>query len=162
MSLFQDEADPLTWLTQLIGPMTLASGEEAAEWVIFRGNAARNAESVGGFPLLTARWRVRAANHPGDEEMIRQQWEAYENQGVAAIPGLQPLAVANVVLMREPQRLVAVDLETGKRIWNFPWFESSEEEPPQQIDQFRSDRRQTNPFSLELQQRVWDDAPTAR
>ena len=51
------------------------AGEEATEWVLFRGNAARNAESRGGFPLLTARWRVRAANHPSDEEMIRQQRE---------------------------------------------------------------------------------------
>ena len=120
VSLFQDESNAISWLEQLIGPLPTPDGEEATEWVLFRGNAARNAESLGGFPLLTARWRVRAANHPSDEEMIRQQRDMFRDQGVPAIPTLQPLAVSNVVIVRTPRRLVAVDMDSGKRIWEFP------------------------------------------
>ncbi|MHB8970379.1 MAG: outer membrane protein assembly factor BamB family protein [Pirellulaceae bacterium] len=158
VSLFKDDGEPLAWLEQLIGAAGNSTGDEATEWVLFRGNAARNAESPGGFPLLTARWRVRAANHPSDEQMIRQQHEMFQEQGIPAIPGLQPLAVANIVIMRTPRCLVAVDLETGKRIWNFPWFEVPDEESLKN-DLFNPGRRQPNPQALELNQRVWDDAP---
>ncbi len=128
VSLFQDESNAIGWLEQLIGPLMTLDGEEATEWVLFRGNAARNAASLGGFPLLTARWRVRAANHPSDEEMIRQQRDMFRDQGVPAIPTLQPLAVSNVIIVRTPRRLVAIDMDSGKRIWEFPWFEDSDED----------------------------------
>jgi outer membrane protein assembly factor BamB len=158
VSLFKDGGETLAWLEQLIGAADSSASDEATEWVLFRGNAARNAESLGGFPLLTSRWRVRAANDPSDEAIIRQQHEMFQEQGISAIPGLQPLAVANIVIMRTPRCLVAVDLETGKRIWNFPWFEGPDEESLQS-DQFGPDRRLPNPQAIELNQRVWDDAP---
>ncbi len=90
--------------------------------------------------------------------MIRQQRQVFQDQRVPAIPGLQPLAVANVVIMRTPRRLVAVDMETGKRIWHFPWFEAPEDETLPN-NQLRLDQRMPNPYALELNQRVWDDAP---
>ena len=34
-----------------------------------------------------------------------------------ALPSLMPLAVDDIVVMRTPQRLAAVDFKTGKRIW---------------------------------------------
>lgn len=159
VSLLQATTDPLSWLSGLVGPVTLASSRRASDWVVFRGDPARNAESVGDLPLLTPRWRVRAANHPSDEEVIAQQREAYENQGVAALPSLQPLAVGNTVLMREPRCLMAIDLTTGKRIWNFPWFDTTDEPELTPSEQFRPDVHLPNSFALELHARVWDDAP---
>jgi outer membrane protein assembly factor BamB len=159
VSLFQGGADPLNWLRQLVGPVTLASSRRASDWVVFRGDPARNAESAGDLPLLTPRWKVRAANHPSDEEVIAQQREAYENQGVAALPSLQPLAVGNTVLMREPRWLMAIDLATGKRIWNFPWFDTADEPELKPTERFRPDVHMPNSFALELHARVWDDAP---
>lgn len=158
VSLFQDEEQALTWLEQLVGPLLNSEREEATEWVLFRGNAARNAESRGGFPLLTARWRVRAANHPTDEETIAQQRNSFRDQGIPAIPTLQPLVVSDVVVIRTPRQLMAVDMQSGKRIWHFPWFEETEEDPLPS-DQFRPDGRVPDPYALELTQRVWDDAP---
>ncbi|MHB0956158.1 MAG: outer membrane protein assembly factor BamB family protein [Pirellulaceae bacterium] len=158
MSLFKENGGTLAWLEQLVGPAGISAGREAIEWILFRGNPARNAESKGGFPLLTARWRVRATNHPSDEEIIRQQHEMFQDQGIPALPGLQPLAVDDVVIMRTPRRLVAVDMETGKRIWNFPWFEDPQEEVAQS-EPLSGDRRLPNPYAIELNQRVWDDAP---
>ena len=101
---------------------------------------------------------MRAANHPSDEEMIRQQRDMFRDQGIPAIPTLQPLAVSNVVIVRTPRRLVAVDMDSGKRIWEFPWFEDTDEDSLQN-DQFRPDGRLPDPYAMELNQRVWDDAP---
>ena len=43
------------------------------------------------------------------------------------MPGLHPLAVGNTVMMRTPERMVAVDFKTGKRVWEFPWFDAAHE-----------------------------------
>ena len=114
--------------------------------------------AAGGFPLLNARWRVRAANHPSDEEIIEQQQRLYRDQGIPALPGLHPLAVGDVVVMGSPQRLIAVDFQTGKRIWEFPWFEAPDEDVLQS-DRIRPDRPMMDPASMELSRCVWDDAP---
>ena len=52
--------------------------------------------------------------------MIRQGSKQYQEQGVPVIPTLNPLAVDDVIVMRSPRRLIGVDFETGKRIWEFP------------------------------------------
>jgi outer membrane protein assembly factor BamB len=158
VSLSQDQEEALAGLERLAAAAWLRESQGASQWTVYRGDAARNAESRGGFPLLVARWRVRAAHDPGDEELIQQQREMFRDQGVPALPSLQPLAVGNDILMRTPRRLVAVDLETGKRVWEFPWFEPPEEELGTG-EVIRLDLRMPDPYTLELQQRVWDDAP---
>ncbi len=148
----------LIWLKQIIGPEVTSRLNEATQWTMFRGNAARNGESAGGTPLLSARWRVQAANHPSDEEMIRQSRKQYLEQSVPVIPTLSPLAVGNVIIMRSPRRLLGVDFETGKRIWEFPWFEAPDEDE-WKIDRIRPRKQARSPRILELNQRIWDDAP---
>ncbi len=88
VSLFKDDSETtrLAAATRRLG-RAFPRTTEATEWVLFRGNAARNAESAGGFPLLTARWRVRAANHPSDEEMIRQQRRGVPGPGSSGDSG---------------------------------------------------------------------------
>ena len=158
VSLFENEDKALSWLVDVIGAGFTPAGVEATEWVMFRGDAARNAESAGGSPLLTARWRVQTANHPTDEQMIRQRQAQYRDQGIPVLPSLHPLAVSNVILMRSPRMLLAVDIETGKRIWNFPWFDDPDGESLEN-DRIRPDQRVPNPQTMELNRRVWDDAP---
>ncbi len=148
----------LAWLEQIIGPEFAAGSREATQWVMYRGDPSRNAESAGGTPLLSARWRVQTANHPTDEEFIRQGRKQFLDRGVPAIPSISPLAVADVIVMRTPRRLMGVDFETGKRIWEFPWYEVSAEETLQN-DRIRPRSQALNPEALELSQRMWDDAP---
>lgn len=148
----------LHWLEQTVGTELVGRAREARQWALFRGDPARNAESPGGIPLFSARWRVQTANHPSDEELIREQWRQYRNDSVVAIPTLNPLAVGNIVLMRSPRRLLGVDLETGKRIWEFPWFEAPEESVLEE-DQIRPRQQVQDPRAMELASRVWDDAP---
>ncbi len=158
VSLFQDEAGALGRLEQLVGPLEVPLAAEAAEWVLHRGNPARNAESRAGLPLAMVRWRVRVFNHPSDENLLLQQSGKFRDEGVPAIPTLEPLAVDNVILLRTPQQLLAIDMKTGKHIWAFPWSEDANT-TVLQSDQFRPDSRIPDPYAAELTQRVWDDAP---
>ena len=144
------------WLTEILGqPPALTQGGEN-EWIMFRGNPARNAASRGELPLVTPNWRVVTANDPIDEKLIETSTKQYMSQGIAAIPALSPLAIGDVVLMRTPEKLLAIDFNTGKRIWPFPWDDATD-----------SDARQasTGPSAnkaartRELAQRVWEDNP---
>ncbi|MBM4094308.1 MAG: hypothetical protein FJ276_33605, partial [Planctomycetes bacterium] len=158
VAIFADERESLGWLANVMGAGFIASSVGATEWTMFRGAASRNGESAAGLPLLTPRWLVRTANHPTDESLIRQQRQVFVDQGIPTLPGLHPLAVSHMVLMRTPRRLIAVDLETGKRTWDFPWMEAPDEESLHQ-DRVRPLRHDQDPRVIELQQRVWDDAP---
>ncbi|MFP6753514.1 MAG: PQQ-binding-like beta-propeller repeat protein, partial [Pirellulaceae bacterium] len=66
-------------------------------------------------------------------------------------------AVNDVILMRSPDRLLAVNFLNGKRIWEFPWFDLSEEEiileSPVQRGEGANENR-----SRQLRQRLWEDA----
>lgn len=147
----------LAWLTDVTGPAVSARGQETTDWTMYRGNAARNAESAAGTPLLSPRWRIQAANHPNDEELIRQGRKQYLEQGVPVIPALNPLAVDDVILMRTPRRLIGVDFNTGKRRWVFPWYESPDEKSLKE-DRIRPGAEGQQQRILELGRRIWDDA----
>jgi hypothetical protein len=116
-------SESLKWLVTTIGRPPQLNLPSETEWVMFRGNPTRTASSLGDLPLPTACWRVPTANNPRDEKLLEASLKQYSAQGVASIPSLQPLAVDNVVLMRTPDRLLAVDFPTGKRVWVFPWDE---------------------------------------
>ncbi len=45
---------------------------------------------------------------------LRQQ---FAEQNIATLPALHPLAVGNLILMPTARDLLAVDLESGKRLW---------------------------------------------
>ena len=134
------------------------TGEEATEWVLFRGNAARNAESRGGFPLLTARWRVRAANHPSDEEMIRQQRDMFRDQGIPAIPTCSRWPWPTSCSCGHPGgwwpstwiRANASGISRGSRTRTKTRCRTISSAPISRLP---------DPYAMELNQRVWDDAP---
>src|SRR5262249_104377 len=56
VALFDREDTALNWLQSIVGSSRLAFVPAAAEWVVYRGNEKRNAESIGGVPLLNFNW----------------------------------------------------------------------------------------------------------
>ena len=116
------------WLTKQLAGRSTRDTRQATNWLMFRGDAARNAESVGDVLLPSFRWRVPTASDPTDESMIEEIRVDKIEQGIAALPSVQPLAVGDVVLMRTPERLLAIDFETGKRVWEYPWWSASYED----------------------------------
>jgi len=156
VSLFGEGKDPLEWLEGIIGKGFVLANQSEIEWVMYRGDVDRNATTHAGFPLLNVRWRVRVANHPTDEQILQMSQRNFWDQGVPALCSMHPLAVADVILMRTPRRLIAVDFATGKRIWEFPWFESSGQSGSGPAGATRNISIASR--QRELNQRVWDDA----
>ncbi|MEX2310457.1 MAG: PQQ-binding-like beta-propeller repeat protein [Pirellulales bacterium] len=149
-------ADLLAWLTRLVGePSDVTTGE--INWLTQRGDPTRNVQAPGGPPHLRARWQARVVNDPAVEAYLTGRRDDYAQRGVVVMPGARPVAVGDVVIMRTPENVVAVDWQTGKRIW-----ETREDDElkvgetsdlRQQMDQ-QQWIEQGNP----LDERVWDDA----
>ena len=108
--LFTDDSQAIEWFPGLIDREPAVAGPSQ-----------RDAMSPGGLPLLTARWRVPIADHPYLEGAVKQYRRLLkEREDKVDVPTLRPLAVGHVVLMRTLRKLLAVDLVTGKRLWEAP------------------------------------------
>ena len=120
---FRDGEETVPWLARLIGPQQTAPGPEEDRWLMFRGDAARNAAGVGSAPLLSLCWRIPVVGD-GDglpeAEVLRQRQQQCRHEGKVVFPALHPLVVGDVVLMRNLRTLLAVDLASGKRLWEVP------------------------------------------
>lgn len=150
------DADLIAWLSQFVG-QPLAPTRAEANWLTAHGDPSRNAQYPGGPPHLRARWQARVINEPNAETYLSDKARLLNQRGVAAMPGARPLAVGDIVLMRTPQNIVAVDWQSGKRIWE------TRDDDGLDSDQLRasltSEREEEasdggiNP----LDQRIWDD-----
>jgi len=113
--LFAREGEAVLRLTGLIGPQLPLAAMEAQRWMMFCGNPARNASVAGSTPLLNRRWAVTGTEAV---DAMRELQRSSLEQGVPLLPGLHPLAVNDVVLVRNDRQLVAVDfLKDGKLLW---------------------------------------------
>jgi outer membrane protein assembly factor BamB len=157
LQLFTPGADLLARLRTISSFDGELASKNELQWIMHRGNAGRTGTMAGGMPLRSLWWSVPTANDAGDELLIEQLQQQDEEKGIVSISQLQPLVVNNVVLMRSTDRLLGVNFLNGKRIWEFPWFDLSEEEiileTPMQRGQGASENR-----SNQLRQRLWEDA----
>jgi outer membrane protein assembly factor BamB len=154
------DAELLAWLDESAGHVQ-AVDNAAADWLTLRGDPARNTEHRGGAPHLSARWESRVVNDPRFENFLTTRREQAEQQGLVAVAAARPIATGNVVLMRTPQNVVALDWQTGKRIWETREEESSARD--QYLAEFMSDNNNGDEFAAmnhPLEQRVWDDTLT--
>jgi len=158
-SIVRTGTDPVAWLREIGGPaFDWPTPPPGTVWTMFRGNAARNAACTGGKPLLRPRWRVRTVNHPAVEEMVHQMQTAFWAQRAAALPGLHPLVLDEVVLMRTVQSVVAVDPRTGKRTWE--WTDDATGGLADLVNAIHdaASRGRGSQLGLGLQYRLWSDA----
>ena len=108
------------WLAGYTGSGVEQSADGTSQWTLVRGSPSRNAAAGGGTPLLNVRWEVPIADDPIIERLLAQQQQQQVEQGVPPIPELHPLVVDDLVLMRTTRNLLAVDIHTGKRVWEVP------------------------------------------
>lgn len=155
VAMFRDDAEALDWFEALVGQRPSLLTPELSEWVVHRGNAARNARTQGSLPLLSYRWRVPTCIDRADEMLIEKLEKQYRDEARAAIPALQPLAVGETILMRTPHKLLGVDFASGKRIWVWPPWEGDSIDPWGGMDRHQVLAAQRE---QEVQQRIWDDA----
>jgi outer membrane protein assembly factor BamB len=97
-------------------------------------------------------------NDPGLESHFVARSEEFAQRRLVSFPAARPIAVEDVVVMRTPRNLVAVDWDTGKRIW-----ETRDDE------EFSSDDSTSEFFAVNegelsagqdnrLERRMWDDS----
>ena len=65
-------------------------------------------------------WQSPATDDPLIEEVMQQTQRGILERGLAVLPGLHPLVVDDVVLMRSYNNLRALDFASGKRLWEVP------------------------------------------
>jgi len=151
------DADFVAWLIQYVGePPDASLGD--VNWLTARGGPARNVQKGGGRPHLRPRWQARVVNDPTTEAYLAGRNEDFLQRGVVVLPGARPIAVGDVIVMRTPENVVAVDFQTGKRIWETR--EDDELQDDQAPSEFpgRLEREQWAVGGNPLDERVWDDA----
>jgi len=159
LGLLAEEDNPLGKLASLVGLPATAGPRSTDQWTMFRGNATRNGSASGSRPLLSLLWAVRATEHPCVEALIDEFSREDREENRPAIPALHALAVDDVVLMRTARTLVAVDLVSGKRIWEVPVddpFEVLSDPAPE------TGFRRRPQLYQGLRLRVWGDATYGR
>lgn len=109
--------EAIAWLTALAGEASPLAGRKTSEWWLHRGDPARNAVATAARPLLVPRYRVPLTRHPEEARLLEKRRKSFADQDTPLFPAGTPLAVDGSILMHTPMGLLAVDFETGKRIW---------------------------------------------
>ncbi len=155
-SLPRHGEDPLLWLQRVLGkPRPVSVGP--AQWTTHRGNSARHVQSQGGPPHRRPRWQARVVNDPRIEAFLATRQQELQERGVVVLPAARPLAVGDVVLVKTPHNVVAIDWKTGKRIWE---TRVEEEGSLNQLAEEIGSAGLDEPWSMirhPLEQRVWED-----
>ncbi len=154
--MLPESSEALVWLEKHFGPVPRRGQIDASQWLVHRGNLQRNATCVGGIPLTQFRWQTPTTTDRADERLVAELQQSFTQQGFPAIPSVSPLAVDDVVLMRTPERLFAVNLKTGKRIWEYPWWNSSFQGVAQ-TNRTGSRTVEISTRRMQLRQRLWHD-----
>jgi tetratricopeptide (TPR) repeat protein len=93
----------------------------ATDWSLVRGDPARSGTAPGGLPFLEPRWRHELATLPdGTRRLLDQVIPAYAAEGQPLLPGSCPLAVGGKVVYRSYGAVRAVELATGRELWQAP------------------------------------------
>ncbi len=124
VALFARDEEALNWVRQWTSAESIRSDE--SEWLIHKGNPARNAVSHGELPVPGCNWRASTVLDLDDEKLLTSTKQEKRKRGLSTIPSLQLLAVKNTILMRSPEEVVAFDLKSGKRVWDWSDYSQTE------------------------------------
>lgn len=146
------------WVAEWSGDLRAVRQPEEKEWTLFLGNATRTAIAAGGRPLLLRPcWRQRVAIEAGVEQAIATRARQMFDQSVPAVPALYPLAVGDVVLMRAAGRLAAVNIESGKVVWQTDPVDDLTSGDPADAAQDANDPQEAVLRPTSTPQRLWSD-----
>jgi outer membrane protein assembly factor BamB/tetratricopeptide (TPR) repeat protein len=104
-------------LKQLKATAPKKTARHPADWTMAGRTATRDSKAKGHLPLLWQIWSIPTTDHPLLEQAIDQQIDRFESQSKPISAAAQPLAIGNTVLTRTAKTLLAIDIETGKRVW---------------------------------------------
>lgn len=105
------------FLASMAGDQAVAGDATASAWWMHRGDAARNAVSAATRPLLVPRYRVPLTRHPEESRLLENRRRLFADRDAPLLPTGKPLAVGGLIVLHTPMGLLAVDFDSGKRIW---------------------------------------------
>ena len=117
------DADALAvWLQKQVPVLEAGLPESTARnWKLMLQNQAWSANTgTVSMPILTPCWKVSGIDDPEGTVLLTLLKEKMEAGSSLELPTHAPLVVGNSVLMRTAWNLLAVDLQTGKRLWAVP------------------------------------------
>jgi outer membrane protein assembly factor BamB len=155
VELFRRPEDALIWLQAIAGDRRKSGatgGAGGASRPVVNGESDVHAEGTGATIPTNAIWTQPLCESLELEATLQEQRADFAGRSIVAFPTLMPAVVDNVVVMRTPQALVAVDFTTGKRIW---------QTDPSEYAESPATSRQADvangAASLKFEQRVWSD-----
>ena len=89
----------------------------AENWEMSRGTPDRNSVRPCDRPLLVPRFRVPLTLHPEEKQLLAKRRELLIEQGSPVLPSGTPLAIGNSLLVQSRAGVMAIDFESGKRVW---------------------------------------------
>lgn len=146
------------WIAARQGDANLLTAADATDYRMLGGDPSRNDFDGGQLPLSQPRWMLETTASPRQERIVEQKVSELGGGVPLPPPSWMPLRVGDQLLMRTTGRLLGVDYQTGKRVWQYPWFTTREPaRPTNEIDDVDEEER-VDPEQL-VTQRVWNDVP---
>ncbi len=93
------------------------TNQVAENWEMSRGTPDRNSVRPCDRPLLVPRFRVPLTLHPQEKQLLAKRRELLAEQGSPVLPSGTPLAIGNSLLVQSRAGVMAIDFESGKRLW---------------------------------------------
>jgi len=109
--------DGRAWLAKQFGEGPVEPRRSGADWRQPRGGPNRNTIVDASRPLLVPRYRVPLVRHPDEARRLEQRRRAASDAGMPLLPAGGPLAVGDSLVVQTPLGILAVDFESGKRVW---------------------------------------------
>lgn len=116
---FETDADAMRWITRVIPGQKGSPGGDR-DWMVHRGDAGRSRSVPAGEPFLAPRWSQVMSEEPRTLSALARAAEAHGEGRDIHLPMPSPIALGPLVLSRTVQGVVAFDLATGRRAWQYP------------------------------------------
>ena len=121
-----EKEETQTWLAnvtqnlqdQTKAPSSLADFDQ--EWLNYRFDEARSSQGLAGEPLLIPQWTVRLADQK-QAELVDSLSKSAKAKKLPFMPTVNAIALKGTVIMRTPEHVFGINLNSGERVWHYPW-----------------------------------------
>ena len=129
----------------------------SSDYSMLGGDSSRNDTAAGQLPLSSPRWMVETTATPREDQLLRKKVDELAASGRLVPASWTPIRIGDQLLMRTTERLMGVDFQTGKRVWQYPWYQTDDPDDANRTSVGRSSAA-TDPAER-LARRVWNDLP---
>lgn len=151
-----DDVEP--WVDSLNPARPSEASQHTAGWLVEGRTAARNPLYLaGGVPHVWPAWQARTVQEYNTAEQLESRIDWQQRRGVSWGLVASPIAVGNYVIVRTPTNLIAVDWQSGRRVWETRHDDLEGEENTLSF-QYESGNQQSVIGLDPLEQRLWIDA----